>query len=151
MITYNIEKLDDFLEEIKPMLFAHWEEIALNKDKIKLNPDYERYYVMEQLGLLRSVIVRDEGKVIGYYISMLAPHLHYKDCYTALNDILYLAPEYRKSDVAYKMFKFAEADLKELGVDLMFLHMKIEFPFVELCEAVGMKKVEYSYSKYIGE
>lgn len=151
MITYQVERLEDCLEELKPILKAHWEEVALNKDKIKLNPDYERYLALDKAGALHTVIARDNDKLIGYYISFISYHIHYADNIYAMNDVIYIDPSYRKGTVAYRLLKFAEMKLKELGVDVMMLHMKTEHPFDRLCEGVGMKKVESIYSKYIGD
>ena len=48
------------------------------------------------------------------------------------------------------MFKFAEKELKRVGVDVFIIHMKSDYPFERLCESLGMKKQEIMYSKYIG-
>lgn len=151
MITYQTESLSECIEEIKPLIEGHWEEVAVSKDKILLNPDYARYKEMDSLGLIHTVTVRDGEELIGYYVSFLYPNLHYKDHLYAVNDILYLHPSYRKNGVALNMLFFAEEELKKLGVSVITLHMKVDYPFHELCEAMGMKKIEYIYSKYIGD
>jgi len=46
--------------------------------------------------------------------------------------------------------KFVEEKFKEMRVSVMTIHMKVDFPFEKLCEAFGMDKVEYLYTKYLG-
>lgn len=151
MIGYNVETVDQCIEELKPLLEAHYEEIAMYKDKIKLNPDYNTYYQLEAHGNLHIVTVRDEGVLIGYYISYIHPNPHYRDHLFAVNDVLFVHPDYRGGTTAYRMIRYAQEKLKELGVSVMMLHMKVAFPFESLCEALGMDKAEYVYSKYLGD
>jgi len=149
-MEYSIEAFGDCIEELKPLLELHWEEIAVNKEKIKLNPNYDQYQALEDAGSLHMVVARDKGKVVGYFISFIVPHMHYQDHLWAMNDILFLHPDYRGGRTAMKLFAYAEADLKRLNVSVIQLHMKTEFPFEPLAQACGYKLVEYGYSKYIG-
>jgi hypothetical protein len=148
-ITYQVEPLVGILEELKPILQAHWEEIALYKDKIPLDPDYDKYLELNESGAIRVVTARDGEKLIGYFISTIQPHLHYQQDIYAINDILYLDETYRGSDTALGLFMFAEEDLKALGVSVMIISMKVAKPFDALCEALGHTCVERTYSKYI--
>ena len=151
MITYSVEKFEDYEKEIKPLLKAHWEEVAINKDKVKLNPDYDSYRRLDSVGALHSVIVRDGTRLIGYFISFIQPHLHYQDHKFATNDILYLDPEYRNQEIATEMFTVAEIDLKEKGISVMGLHVKVTNRFDSLCDKLGFKKTEIMYSKFLGD
>ena len=151
MIKYQVEKItEEFVEESRSLLEDHWEEIAMYKDKIVFDPDYDKYFQMDELAQLHIVTVRDEGVLVGYFISFVSPHPHYRNDLFASNDILFIKKEYRGSTVAYRMFKFAKKELKSLGVSVMLISMKAEFPFEELCEGLGMDKHEITYSEYIG-
>jgi len=136
---------------MKPILRKHYEEVAMYQDKVPLSPDYERYYKLEELGIFHIVTVRDGGKLVGYFLSMITPNLHYSDTLYAVNDILYLDCEYRDAGVGYRMFKFAEDRLKELGVSVIAIHMKTALPFDSLCESLNYDYAERNYTKYIGE
>lgn len=151
MIRFSVETYDDVIDEIKPLLDWHWEEVAIYKDKIKFKADYSKYEDMQDSGHLHIVTVRDEDMLVGYFISFLMDHPHYSDHKYALNDILYLHPDYRHADVACGMFEYAEKDLKSKGVSVMVVHMKTQFPFKTLCEVQGFEMAEYNYSKYIGD
>ena len=147
----RIEKLEDCLEEMKPILKKHYKEVYLYADKIDLNPDYDSYYLCEKAGLLDTVIAREEGRIVGYFLSFIFKNPHYKDHYFAVNDIIYVEPTLRKTGVALDMVKFAEERLREKGVSVMTISMKANMPFENLCRGLGMDKSEYVYTKYIGE
>jgi len=147
----RVEKLKDCLEEMKPYLRKHYEEVFLYKEKIELNPDYDSYYKYEEEGLLNTVIAREDGKLVGYFLSFIFKNPHYKDHYYAANDIIYVDPLIRNTGIAYKMIEFAEKELKAKGVSVMSINMKVAMPFEGLCKEAGMDKAEYVYSKYIGK
>ncbi len=151
MITYTKEKFEDYIEEVKPLLEAHYKEIAKHKDKINLNPDYDKYQILDDIDMLHSIVVREDGKVIAYYISFVNIHPHYKDHIFAVNDIVYVDPKHRSKGVAVNMIRYAEEDLKSLGVSVMTVHMKEDKAFESLCKFVGMERTEFLYSKYIGD
>jgi len=150
MITYQEESAQDCLEEIKPLIEMHWEEIALYKDKIKLNPDFDKYLLLDSMGMLHILTARDDDKLIGYFISFIQPSMHYKESVFATNDILYIDPTYRKGSVGYKLFKKAEKSLKEIGVDVIIIHAKVNNDFKPLMDKLGYERIEYNYSKHVG-
>ena len=150
-ISYQEEWYDEVVEDIKPLIEDHWEEIALNKEKIKLNPDWEMYEALNSIDRLRIFTVRDEGKLIGYYIVIINKHLHYTDHVFAMNDLIYIDDAYRGRTVAYRLIKFVEKELKESSVSVMMINMKVHSPFDRLLEGCGFTYTERMYSKFIGE
>ncbi len=151
MITIKEEKLETCLEEMKPLLDKHWEEVSWYKDEVNFNPDYDKYYQIEKLGMLHVVTVRDDGELVGYNINFINAHLHYSDHKYAVNDIIFLSPEYRSGWNAKGMLDFTEECLKELGVSVVTVHMKTDHPFKSLMERTNFKQQEYIYSKFIGD
>lgn len=144
----------DFWEvkaEIGPLIEDHYEEIAMNKDKIALNPDWEGYEKVYKAGHLGVYTARFEGKLIGYFVVVASPHMHYKDHVFAVNDIVFLEKQYRKSMVGASMMKFVEEDLKSKGVSVMVVNTKVHQPFDGLMEHLGYELAERIYTKYIGE
>jgi GNAT superfamily N-acetyltransferase len=151
MIRLKEEKLSsELIQEIYPLLAAHWEEIADNKDKIKLNPDFQWYWAQEKAGALHIVTARDDGELKGYFISVVHPNPHYKDHIFAVNDILFVHPDFRGTTLPVRMFKYAEEKLRQRGVSVMSLHMKTKHPFVGFAEKLGFRKAEYNFTKWIG-
>jgi GNAT superfamily N-acetyltransferase len=148
-ITYQQESLVTFEKDAKELLVQHWEEIALNKEAIKLNPDWPTYYQLEEVGALKTFTVRSENQLIGYFIVICRAHLHYVDHIFAFNDVLYLNKEHRKSQIGANLMKFAEKCLKEDGVSVMIVNTKRHKPFDSLLEWLGYKHTENIYSKLL--
>jgi GNAT superfamily N-acetyltransferase len=160
MITYQVEPFDTAFEEAQELLEQHWEEIALNKDKIKLAIDKDRYKHLYDSGILHIVTVRDAneqkwsydpGKLIGYHVSMIVPHLHYKNDLHGMTDIFFIHPDYRKGRIGIEMFKFVEKSLKERGVVKLMTAVKLHKDIGAIFERLGWTEIERLYSKYIGD
>lgn len=150
-VKYQQEFLDSVIEDAKGLLESHWDEVALNKDKIKVNPDWDTYYLLQEQGKLDIFTARDEGVLVGYFVVFVSPHIHYKDHLFAKNDLLYLSPSHRKGFTGVKLIKFAEKMLKEDGVSVLVVNTKNHKPFHKLMEFLGFSSAETLYSKYIGD
>jgi GNAT superfamily N-acetyltransferase len=150
MITYQDETYDSCIDEIKPLFFKHWEEIAGNKDVIALEPDFDKYKQIEENGMLRIFSARDDGDLIGYFICFVSPHIHYKSTIYAFNDIMYVKPSYRGSTVGYRLIKNAMTDLKEnCAVDMLVIHMKVEHEFRKLLNHLGFALAEENWQRLL--
>lgn len=151
MITYQIEDLNDMLEELKPLLEEHYLEIAMYKDQIKLNPDYDTYAKLQEQGVLKIFTARDSDKLVGYSIYFLKTNLHYSDHLYAINDIVYVDKEYRGRVLAFDMLAFAEDQLADQGVSVITMHMKTFAAFETLMECLSYDRAEIIYTKYLGD
>lgn len=148
-IVYQQESLHTCRDDAKNLLEQHWEEIALNKEYIKLNPDWEAYYELEDAGALKIFTARDGDTLIGYFVVLCRKHLHYVDHVFAFNDILYIRPDYRKGFTGIRLMKFAERCLKEDGISVMVVNTKRHKPFDILLEWLGYKHAENTYTKLL--
>jgi GNAT superfamily N-acetyltransferase len=151
MITFEVESFTDRLPELKPILPLHYEELALDKDKVPLSPQYHIYEAREALGELIFVTAREKGELIGYFIGFIAPGLHYSTCLTCIMDIFYIHPEHRGSDFGFKLFDFVEKELLRRGVDRWFVGSKCHLDASWLFERLGFERTEVTYSKYMGD
>ena len=138
MIKYHIEKYENCIKDLMPIITAHYSEVTTFKDVKKLDLDHEKYHFMCQNDMLRIYTVRDDEKLIGYSSWFVMGHMHYRTCMTAISDALYIDPAYRGSTVAYTMFDLALADLREnMNVKIASFHMKVDFPFRKLLKKFG--------------
>lgn len=151
MITILRESLAERLGELMPLLPLHFEELALNKDKVPLDPQYEVYLEREKRGELLMMVVRDNGRLIGYFIGFVAPGLHYKTCLTLTMDIFYVHPEYRGNSTGFKLFRTVEAEAKARGVQRMFVGSKCHKDASWLFEKLGYEPVETYFTTWLGE
>jgi GNAT superfamily N-acetyltransferase len=137
MIEFGVEKYHQVSEDIKDLIKLHYEEIAVNKDVIPLDPDWDRYKQLDDKGLILTVTARDDGKLIGYAIFFVTTHLHYKSTYYANNDLLYLHPDYRKGLIGVRLITLSEKYLKEKGVTKIMWHIKFNKDFSRLLHHLG--------------
>lgn len=151
MITYQRETLEESLSEIELLLEAHWKEVAVNKDKIFLNPDFDIYKRMENSGNLAIYTARATGSLIGYFVVVLGVNPHYKDHIFATNDVIYLDPAFRKSMVGSTLITYAEESLKDDGVSVLAINTKTHVPFDNTLKRLDFNHVENVYMKFIGE
>lgn len=149
MIEYKEESFDNVIGEIKPLLDLHYEEIANNKDVIKLNPDYDMYKKLCDGGIMRIITARDADKLVGYCICVIRYHLHYKDSLTALNDIFYISKDYRKGLIGVKLFIKTEEILKKYGVQRVIMNTKMHHDVGAIFDRLGYKETERVFTKII--
>lgn len=145
--TFGVEKLGTCLEEAKPILLEHWKEIAVYDD-IPLEPDYELYHQLEQIGILRIYTIRTGSDgLVGYAVYFLRRHMHYRNHSWAISDLVMVCPGHRKLGVGNRLFDFIEADLRQHGVSVMHTTSKVMHPELAfLLQSRCHKKIEEGYS-----
>jgi|TARA_R110000822_G_scaffold70505_1_gene170529 GNAT superfamily N-acetyltransferase len=148
-MNYQQEFLDQVENDILVLIDLHYEEIALNQDKIKLNPDWEVYRALEDQGKLKVFTARDNGTLVGYFVVVVGVNMHYKDHTFAFNDVIYLHKDYRKGFAGIKLIKFAKKCLTEDGVSVLTINTKVHQPFDRVLERLGFKLIERVYSSYL--
>lgn len=145
-MQFAFESIATVIDEIGPLLLAHWEEIAQYPD-IPLNVDFDHYKRAEAYGQLRIFTARRERELAGYAIYLLAPAPHYSKSLQAKQDVIYLKPEYRKGGVGWKLIKFADEYLKLDQVQVVYQHVKPSHDFGPLLERIGYARSEMIYSR----
>jgi GNAT superfamily N-acetyltransferase len=128
----------------------HYEELALNKDRVPLDPQYDEYLRRDAVGGVIFVTLRDAGELVGYFVGFIAPGLHYQTCLTCHLDIFYLRPDKRGARGGVILFKAVETELKRRGVQRWFVGSKAHKDASRLFEALDFTHVETTYSKWIG-
>jgi GNAT superfamily N-acetyltransferase len=146
-MDYQQEFFSSCYDEAKSLLQMHWDEVALNKDVIKLNPDVEQYEDAEASGCLKIFTARDQGRLVGYFALTVQRSLHYQDHLFAHNDVIFLHPDYRKGFTAAKLIKFAVDCMAEDGVSVVTINTKTHKPFDVLLQRLGFKHIESVYAK----
>lgn len=138
------------------MLFRqHWAEIALNQDKVPLDPNWDQYFAYDLADILNVLTVRADGVLVGYLFVLVFPHLHYASTAFAHTDIFWLAPPYREGWAGVRMFREMEKHLKVRGVKVVAVNVKLHFEAERgtlgpIFKRLGYKPIETVYSKYIG-
>jgi len=151
MMTFAVESLTENLESLKPMFPLHWQELALNKDQVPLDPQYDIYLARDARGEVMFIAGREAGEIMAYFVGFVAPGLHYKTCLTLTMDIFWVKPEYRGKSAGIRLFKTVEAEARRRGVQRMFMGSKLHKDAGWLFEKLDYKPVETYYSKFLGE
>lgn len=122
--AFQVEQLSSALwVELMPLLRKHYDEIAPWRD-IPLAPDFARYEALQDVKALRIVTARLEGMLIGYHCAVVMRGLHYSTIIQAQQDVLWLAPEHRRSRTGSDLLFFAEEQLRAEGVTMLVQHTK---------------------------
>lgn len=154
-ITYQVEKLSEIKDEVYPLLIKHWEEIALNKDKVPLDPNWELYAKFEAMELLNITTARRNGEIVGYFAYIICPNLHYKSLVIADGDIFYIDKDYRRSGIAIKLLAESEKNVRAAGANKIVNKTKIHFANAngiaasKLFERAGYTKIEEHFAKLL--
>ena len=138
MIRFEVIKdIDSIKDQIQVLIKRHYAELTLDKDVMKLAPDWDRYNELNSLGKLSIVAAYDGEKIVGYSVFFLNEHIHYKNNIIANNDVLFLAPEYRLGMTGIKLIKYSEMILQQLGVSKVIWHVKMAKDFRKLLHRMG--------------
>ncbi len=151
MVTAQIEPWTEFVKEVQPLLAKHYDELALNKDKVPLDPQYEVYAEREAAGQVLLMTLRDAGKLVGYFVGFVAPGLHYKTCLTLTMDIFWTHHDIRGGFAGVRLFRAVEKEAKRRGVQRIFYGSKLHKDAGRMFEFLKMEPIETYYSKWIGE
>lgn len=154
MITAQVETLTGGgLDELKPILPVHWAELALNKDKVPLEPNYSIYLRREAAGEVLYITLREDGRLIGYFVGFIAPGLHYQTCLTLIMDIFYVVPEHRGKRGGLRLMAKVLEEAKRRGTQRFFMLKKDHAgdQMDRLLQLLKFEKVETVYSLWMGE
>lgn len=148
-MDFALENIANVRREIEPLLEQHYKEIALNKDIIKLNPDWRAYAQLDAINGLRIYTARKDGKLMGYFVVIVSRSLHYKDHLFANNDVIFLTKTARKGLTGVKLVKYAIESLKAEGVTKLHVNTKMHQPFDPIMERLGFEEIETVFSKVL--
>jgi len=148
MIEYKDDDWLENLDALKEIIKDHYEELSVTKT-YPLDPDWDAYKQILDVARLKFVTCKEDGKLIGYIIYFVMPHLHYKTCLTAFEDIYFLKKEYRKGRVGIRMFQFAEKLLKEQGINRIIYNTKVHSDNSSLFEYLGYSFMDKVFTKLL--
>jgi GNAT superfamily N-acetyltransferase len=108
------------------------------------------YAAREAAGELMVITLRDKGRLVGYFVGIVAPGLHYSTCLTLTMDIFWTHPDIRGGFAGVKLFRAVEKEAKRRGVQRMFYGSKLHKDCGSLFRYLGLEPIETYYSKWIG-
>lgn len=148
-VSFQPELIAGLWPEADPLFERHKDEIAHYQD-IALSVDKATYEKQEAAGILKVYTARSlpDFSLIGYAIYFVGPNLHYRDSIQARQDVVYLAPEWRKGRVGLRLIHYADERLRDWGVAVCYHHQKIAHPAIgRLLQYEGYECVEKIWAK----
>lgn len=149
MISFTKEMLCEVVTDVDELLNLHYDELGPSPDLIQLKPMWEEYAALERMGRLLVLAVRDNGVLVGYAAFFVYQHLHYAEWTLAVNDVLFLHPEYRKGRNGLKMVRFCEDQCKAAGANEIIFRTKSGTVMRELITTVGYAEKEMAHGKLL--
>ena len=140
---------DEFKVLGDPLFEEHYEEIARNKQIMKLKPNYHLYEALNSTGWLFIYVAMRDDVCIGYSMNIMMHHLHYADLRIAQNDILFVKKEFRGGRLGLRLLKVTEDHARSEGCKLMLWHAKENTALAELLPKLKYGVQEIMYSKEI--
>lgn len=150
MITYTLEPWATYYRDCQALWPEHWDEIAVQKDRMPMRPDVATYEALDRAGRLQIIAARDEGRMVGYIVSVIRPHMHYADVLAGYEDAYFLTKSHRKGMTGVKLIKEAIRHMQAVGVQKAFFMTKTALNMGPIFERLGFENTDLVYSKWIG-
>jgi GNAT superfamily N-acetyltransferase len=153
-VRFAKERLLDIIPEVEKLMWDHWRQIKADRAGAGApDPDWTRYRIIEEAGLLHCFTARDEaGELVGYLTYFLTPSMHYRTVLQAEDDAFFLRADHRKGLAGVRLFRFAEGELRRLGAKRAWAHVKEDFDVGPVFERLlGYRLAEKRYCKVFEE
>lgn len=149
-VIYRVERWPDFVKDAEAIFPQHYEELALDRDKFPLDLSYSRYEKADVEGQILIVTARCAERLIGYFIALTVPHMHYESSgKMAYPDIYYVLPEFRRAGVGAKLLLALEIACKAIGIVKIYMSCKVHQDHSQLFELLGYKPSDLVFTKVL--
>lgn len=133
------------------MIANHGAELFADDDlhhgmEFGISTDY--YQQCETMGLLVSFTVRLPSEaLIGYMMFLVVPDPRFKDSHQASCDAIYLEKEHRCTTFGKQMITYAEAELKDMGVNILYHLPSTQRNYGSVLKHMGYQQTEMVYAR----
>lgn len=133
------------------LLREHWEEVALNKAVMVLEPDEERYQKLEADGTFFALGAFCDGELAGYSGNFITQHIHYASLCYANNDVLFVAKQHRNSPLGLRLIRETEIEARRRGARMMSWHAKENTPLANILPRMGKRIQDIIFSSELAQ
>jgi hypothetical protein len=126
-LVFGWEPFPKLVPELKKLWPMHWREIALDQDTVPLDPDWECYFALDEIGILAICTARYNGHLAGYIFNHVGPHNHYCSTKFAHAEMFFLHPRFRKGWQPVKMFLENIRGLQAREVKIHTINFKLTY------------------------
>ena len=143
-VKFSSERVAAVWPEIYPLFEKHWNEIAHFKD-IPLDPDVELYNSLDDLGIMRVFTARDDGKLIGYSVYFVGPHIHFRKSIHATQDVFFINKENR--GFGMRFLRWCDDELRRDGVQVVINAVSQSNDYSPVLRRMGYKESEKMFCR----
>lgn len=148
-LTFRAERFRQILPELHELHQQHWLETEKHRHGLAMNPDYDGMAAQELAGQMLQFTARHEAKLVGNLRMYVRTSMHTQTLY-ALEDTLYLAPDYRGGRNALRFMEYVERALRRIGVREIRADTKNTAPAgALLMKHMGYEPVATQYVKFL--
>ena len=146
---FKLCTLDEFKVIAEPLFKPHYDEIARNKQVMKLKPNWPMYESVDKNGFLFIYLAMQDDVCIGYSMNIMMHHFHYADLRVCQNDVLFVKKEFRGGRLGLRLLRITEDHAKSEGCKLMLWHAKENTALAKLLPKLKYGVQEIMYSREI--
>lgn len=149
MLKFDSETWSKVKDEFHDLGRRNYEECKISGGDKPYSLHQEAFDYMESEGLLHVTTARDDGKLVGYVLTVLSPRHLMFDAFVSQTIGIYLKPEYRKGLNGVRLMDADEFHMMGLGVHKMYGGYTMEKDLEPLFLKRGWVLHEKHYTKAI--
>jgi len=144
--AYFRESLEAVRTELEQLLTQHWRDVAFHEGEPP-QPNWDMFATAADAGKLRIFTARVAGELIGFCAFLVLSNLHYKSSLQAVQEVLVLAPKYRNGPIAAHLILFAERQMRDDGVQVVYHKASQHFDIGPPLERLGYEVIDAEWGK----
>lgn len=155
MTTYQIENWIEFYPDCIALFEEHEAELGEGNPKMPLDPAYDAWRAMDQMGVLSIMTARVDDKLVGYCLFVLSANLKSRNVLCAEQKLWFVTKSHRRGGIGIKLFTKSVEFLKN------FREVKNIYPhrwttvdsevLDKFFKSLGAVEIERQYSLWIGD
>lgn len=149
-VTFQVERMSDLVDEIKPLHVAHWNETEKHRHGQSLSADYAAFVASERAGQYVLFTTRKDGLLIGNCACYLHRSTHTQRL-VATEDTLFVLKAHRSGRMGIEFFKYCERVLTEIGASEVRLKVSTTNAVDKMLQRQGYEFTAHELSKQLGE
>lgn len=122
MLTYTIENFGGLEAELRIILPERQAEFEIYGPPMESVADFETYHALAKAGILVTIAMRNDNKLIGYWLGIKFPDPHHlidgRKVMVLMSQVCHILPEWRPK-VARGLDAFLDRLAREIGIDLV--------------------------------
>lgn len=141
------ERVDKTYEELDELVRDYYATTVASEDVPPIDFNWPVYCALQETGMLVLVTARSSGKLVGFVIYHIFPHLHHRSKINAACDTLAVNTRYRSLGIGRALMEHAEPILKKLEVNYVTHQFRTCYKSKPLFPKLGYKLIEQGYLK----